>query len=172
VSSDQPWPPRLATVGDADEVAGLLHDFNVEFDTPTPGVEVLAKRLRVLLAGEETFALLAGRPSVAVALLTLRPNVWYEGPVALLDELYVVPALRGRGIGSRIIDLLLSTARQRSVSLVEINVDEGDIDAQRFYERHGFVATEPGSTERALYFFRDLVGSTLSRGAAVRDAPP
>jgi hypothetical protein len=46
---------------------------------------------------------------------------------------------------------------ERSVSLVEINVDEGDVDARRFYERHGFAATEPGSPERALYYyFREL----------------
>ena len=157
MGSDHGWSPRLATVQDADEVARLLHDFNVEFDTPTPGVEVLSSRLRVLLAGEETFAILAGGSSaVAVALVTLRPNVWYAGPVALLDELYVVPALRGRGIGSTVVDLLMSTARKRSVALVEINVDEGDIDAQRFYERHGFAATEPGTTERAFYYFREL----------------
>jgi GNAT superfamily N-acetyltransferase len=156
VSSSDQWPPRLATPADADEAARLLYDFNVEFETPTPAVDVLAARLRVLLAGTETFAILAGTPAVAVALVTLRPNVWHVGPVALLDELYVVPDLRGRGVGSRVIDLLLATVRQRSVSLVEINVDEGDVDAQRFYERHGFAATDPGSTERALYFFRDL----------------
>lgn len=152
----RPWPPRLATVDDADEVARLLHDFNVEFDTPTPGVDVLAARLRVLLADEATFAILAGAPAVAVALVTLRPNVWYRGPVALLDELYVVPALRGRGVGSGVMELLLSTARTRDVALVEINVDEGDIGAQRFYERHGFAATDPGSTERAFYYAREL----------------
>ena len=148
--------PRLATAADADGVAGLLHDFNLEFDTPTPDIGVLAGRLRGLLAGEETFAILAGTPTVAVALVTLRPNVWYPGPVALLDELYVVPNLRGRGIGSRVIGRLLTEARQRSLSLVEINVDEGDVDARRFYERHGFAATEPGSTERALYYFREV----------------
>ncbi len=52
--------PRLATPDDAFEVARLLHDFNTEFDTPSPGVDVLADRLRVLLAGEQTMAILAG----------------------------------------------------------------------------------------------------------------
>jgi ribosomal protein S18 acetylase RimI-like enzyme len=152
---DQP-NPRLATADDADEVARLLHDFNSEFDTPSPGAEVLAARLRGLLAGEETIAILAGTPAVAVALVTLRSNVWYAGQVALLDELYVVPRLRGRGIGSAIVDLLVSTSRARGVDLIEINVDESDVDAQRFYERHGFASTEPDSTERAFYYAQEL----------------
>lgn len=152
---DQP-NPRLATADDADEVARLLHDFNSEFDTPSPGAEVLAARLRVLLAGDETIAILAGTPAVAVALVTLRSNVWYAGQVALLDELYVVPRLRGRGIGSAIVDLLVSTSRARGVDLIEINVDESDVDAQRFYERHGFASTEPDSTERAFYYAQEL----------------
>src|SRR5436305_10363155 len=142
---DSAFAPRLATPDDADDLARLLHDFNTEFDTPTPGVDVLAGRLRTLLAGDDTFAIVAGAPGVAVALVTLRPNVWYDGPVALLDELYVEPPRRGEGIGSAVIELLIATARARRVELVEINVDEFDVDAQRFYVRHGFAATDPGS---------------------------
>lgn len=147
---------RLATPDDADEVARLLHDFNTEFDTPSPGVGVLAPRLRRLLAGDETFAVLAGTPAVGLALVTVRPNVWYEGRVGLLDELYVVPARRSRGVGSAIVGHLLSLARARGIDLVEINVDEGDVDARRFYERHGFSAIEPDTGERALYYHREL----------------
>ncbi len=156
MTSDDDRQPWLASAGEAAEVARLLDAFNVEFDTPTPGVEVLAARLRVLLAGEDTLAILAGVPAVAVALVTLRPNVWYPGPVALLDELYVAPDLRGHGIGSRLIGRLLTEAAERSVSLVEINVDEGDVDARRFYERYGFNAIDPGSNERALCYFQEL----------------
>lgn len=123
---------------------------------PPPGTEVLAGRLRRLLAGRDTFAILAGRPVAGVALVTLRPNVWFDGEVALLDELYVVPPLRGRDIGAGLIDLVVTTARRRAVSLVEINVDEGDLDASRFYERHGFAATEPGSDVHALYAAHEL----------------
>ena len=148
--------PRQATPDDAEEVARLLHDFNSEFESPSPGAEVLAARLGLLLAGAETVAILAGKPAVAVALVTLRPNVWYAGQVALLDELYVVPHLRGQGIGSAIVDQLVSMSRARGVDLIEINVDEGDIDARRFYERHGFSSTEPGSTERSFRYAQEL----------------
>ena len=147
---------RVASAGEAGEIARLLHDFNTEFDTPSPGARVLATRLRSLLESPSTFAILAGSPSVAVALLTLRTNVWYDGQVALLDELYVVPALRGQGIGSAVMERLLSTARTSDIDAIEINVDEGDIDAQRFYVRHGFHSTEPDSGERAFYFFKEF----------------
>ena len=153
-----PVPVRLAGVGDTDDVARLLHDFNTEFDTPSPGPEILARRLRSLLAGRSTFAVLAGTPGVAVALVTLHTNVWSDGPVALLDELYVEPDRRGSGIGSSIIDLVVAEARRRDVDSIEINVDEGDVDAQRFYRRHGFSDAEPDTGERAFYFSRDLAG--------------
>lgn len=147
---------RRATVGDAPAIGRLLDDFNTEFGEPSPGAEVLAARLRVLLAGDRTFALVSGAPAIALALVTLRPNVWYAGQVALLDELYVVPERRGQGIGSTLITMLLSTARVMAVDMIEINVDEGDVDAQRFYERHGFREAAPGSTERAFYWWQEL----------------
>jgi GNAT superfamily N-acetyltransferase len=99
--------PRVATVREVASVAGLLDAFNREFDTPTPGKAVLATRLSRLLAGGDVIALLTGDPAVAVALLTLRSNVWYDGPVALLDELYVAPELRRRGLGSALLAVRL-----------------------------------------------------------------
>ena len=49
----------------------MLHDFNTEFGVASPPVEVLADRLRALLAGEDTFAILAGDPPEGLALVTL-----------------------------------------------------------------------------------------------------
>ena len=147
---------RRATIDDASAVARLLHDFNSEFDTPSPGEDVLTSRLRRLLAADDTLAMLAGEPPHAVALVTLRPNVWYDGPVALLDELYVAPSLRGRGIGTEVVDLLLDTLRARDVELIEINVDADDVGARRFYERHGFTGVEPTTGDHALYYVKQL----------------
>lgn len=147
---------RLATAADAATIARLLHDFNLEFSTPSPGARVLEPRVRELLSGSETFAVLAREPAAGIALVTLRPNVWYAGPVALLDEMYVRPDARGGGLGGLILARMIDEARSRGVDLVEINVDEGDRDALRFYERHGFTSIEPTTGERAWYVRREL----------------
>lgn len=147
---------RIATVAEAGVVAGLLDDFNREYGTPTPGVGVLTARLRQLLAEGDVVALLAGDPVVGVGLLTLRPNVWYAGPVGLLDELYVVPAHRGRGIGRALLAAAEQLVRARGGQLLEINVDGDDVAARRFYERHGYRNSEPGTDEPLLYYYRDL----------------
>jgi GNAT superfamily N-acetyltransferase len=137
-------------------VAELLHRFNLEYDTPTPGPAVLTARLQRLLPGGEVLALLAGDPAVGVALLTLRPNVWFDGPVALLDELYVVPGERRRGIGAALLTAAEAAVRERGSELLEINVDGEDTDARRFYERHGYCNRDPGQTQPQLYYSRDL----------------
>lgn len=147
---------RRATPHDAARLAELLHAFNTEFDTETPGVEVLAERLRTLLGGTSTFAVLGGDPAVGLALVTLRPNVWSEGTVALLDEMYVEPAHRGGGVGGAVLRHMVEICRELGVAAIEINVDESDAAAMRFYERHGFSGVDPDSGERAFYFYRSL----------------
>lgn len=151
-----PSPVRPATVGDAAVLARLLDAFNREFGDPTPGAEVLAGRLERLLAGPTMFALLAGEPPAGFALLTLRPSVWYEGPVAVLDELYVAPERRNQRLGSALLAAAEEAVRGLGGELLEINVDGDDVDARRFYERHGYANTEPGRTDQLLYYFREF----------------
>jgi GNAT superfamily N-acetyltransferase len=146
----------MATSDDAAEIARLLHEFNLEYGWPSPGADVLTPRLRALLDGPATFAIVAGSPMEALALVTLRPNVWVDGSVATLDEMYVVPELRGQGIGSAVMDVLLGYAREHGIDLIEINVDEADADTQRFYERHGFSGIVEETGDRAFYFAQDV----------------
>lgn len=147
---------RRATTADAAVVAGLLHDFNIEFSTPTPDAGELQSRLTQLLAGDAVVVLMIGEPASGVAVLSFRPNVWYQGPVAILDELYVRPELRGHRLGSALLDAALDLVRDRGGALMEINVDGEDTDARRFYEARGFTNTEPNQTDPMLYYYREL----------------
>jgi hypothetical protein len=45
----------------------------------------------------------------------------------------------------------------RGGELVEIDVDGVDVDARRFYERHGYSCVEPGETEPMYRYYRELV---------------
>lgn len=147
---------RRATVAESSTVATLLDAFNREFDTPTPGVETLTTRLRDLLTGDDLIVLMAGEPAIGLAVVSFRPNVWYAGPVALLDELYVQPERRGRKVGHFLLEAACGLARERGAEVLEINVDGEDTDARRFYEAHGFRHTEPGASEPMYFYYKEL----------------
>lgn len=146
---------RRAGVADAEVLGRLLWDFNTEFDTETDDADVLAARFARLLALPEIVAVLAEDPSgrpAGFALVSLRPAIWFDGPVAQLEELYVVPELRDRGIGTEVLGLCRSLAREQGSPEMHIGVDEVDVDTRRFYERHGFVNIEAGVDYRMLYY--------------------
>lgn len=149
--------PRIAGVAEAAAVARLLDAFNREFDVPTPGVPVLEARLRRLLAPPVNLvALLAGDPAHGVAVVALRPSVWRGGPVGLLEELFVLPELRNRGVGAALLHAAEAAVRARGGSALEIEVSSGDAGARRFYERHGYPDHDPGGTDQALAYSREL----------------
>ena len=145
---------RRATPDDAAVLGRLLWDFNTEFDTETDDADVLAARFGRILALDGILAVLAEDAGTAVgfALVSLRPAIWFDGPVSQLEELYVVPALRDRGIGTQVLDRCRRLVRGLGSPEMHINVDEVDVDTRRFYERHGFVNVEPGAEHRMLCY--------------------
>jgi GNAT superfamily N-acetyltransferase len=53
-----------------------------------------------------------------------------------VDQLYVEPGLTGRGIGSA----LLAVAKRQRPAGLQLWTFQSNAGAQRFYERHGFIA--------------------------------
>lgn len=133
---------RRAGVEDAAAVARLLHDFNLEFSEPTPGVEALTETVRRLLDMGEMTVLLAGEGPDGLALLRLRPALWSSGLEAYLQELYVVPELRGRGTGRTLLQAAIDLARERGATGIDLNTGETDTAARALYESMGFTNRE------------------------------
>lgn len=151
---------RLAIPADAYVVGGLLFDFNTEFETPTPSAADFGDRFTSLLARPDVFVALAVDPRTGeptgFAYVTLRPTPYGDGPLAQLEELYVVPRLRDRGIGTALLTTAVAEVERRGGIEMHINVDEIDADTRRFYERHGFTNIEPGADYRMLCYLREL----------------
>ena len=143
---------RVADEADAEATGRLLHDFNEEFDEPTPGPERLARRIRELLAEGHTSVLLgwtASSPAAAgaepaagdphgLAVLRFRPGIWSEALECYLAELYVVPARRGHGLGRALMLTAIEHARERGADYMDLGTGEQDVAARALYESLGF----------------------------------
>jgi GNAT superfamily N-acetyltransferase len=123
------------------EPLGLLEDW-LRHGEPVP--EAFAQRLREAVeAGdlEVLAARLDGAP-VGVAVVAYRLNVSTAGMFASVEDLYVVPGFRRRGVGRALLEAAGERCAARGVSYVEAQV-EGE-EAMAFYEALGY-ETEPGA---------------------------
>lgn len=68
--------------------------------------------------------------------------------VASLVSLYVRPALRGAGTGSRLLAGFAAWAKRSGAEVTEVTAYASNRGAVRFYERHGFKAHEVTLTGR------------------------
>jgi ribosomal protein S18 acetylase RimI-like enzyme len=148
---------RRAGVGNAAEAARLLHAFNDEYEEPTPAAAALAERLRQLLTEDSFLVLLAGAPALGVAVVRLRPALWSGGSDAYLEELYVVPERRRRGLGRGLLEAAMEVARAAGADHFELTTAEADEAARSLYESFGMTNREGGPNgPRMLYYELDL----------------
>lgn len=87
-------------------------------------------------------AVLLARADAQPAGLATLAYTWsleHGGLVAWLDELYVVPAWRGAGLGRALIERAVTQARTQGCLAIELEVDHEHARAERLYERSGFV---------------------------------
>jgi ribosomal protein S18 acetylase RimI-like enzyme len=159
VTADDRNPIHRATSEDVADVARLLHDFNTEYDDPTPPVPVLAERVGELLAEVAIVVLLAGRPPTGLAVLRIKPSLWSKAADAYLEELYVIPEQRGKGIGKALLTAAIDTAHEAGADHFELTTGEDDKEARGLYESFNLTNREGGPDgPRMLYYELDLGG--------------
>jgi ribosomal protein S18 acetylase RimI-like enzyme len=101
--------------------------------------------------------LLTGEPPDGLAVLRFRKAIWSQGLECYLAELYVVPAMRGRGLGRALMQAAIDLARERGADYMELGTGEQDVAARALYESLGFSNRE-GKPEGPLnyYYEREL----------------
>jgi len=126
----------------------------------------LCELLAFLFAQEQEFQPDAGKQSAALSLLIGNPQrgrvfVLRDGPavlgmvsvqvlistarggdVLLLEDLIVRPACRNRGYGAALLEHVIDFARRGGYSRITLLADAVNLDAQRFYCRHGFFVSD------------------------------
>jgi ribosomal protein S18 acetylase RimI-like enzyme len=145
---------RIAERDDAETLGRLLHDFNCEYNDPTPGPVVLAERIDRLIADEQALFLLIGEPAVGVVALRFRPSIVESKDDCYLEEFYVAPHARGQGLGRDLLQEAIRAARERGAGRMELGTAETDEAARHVYETSGFSNLEDGAP--MLFYELDL----------------
>lgn len=69
-------------------------------------------------------------------------SIEFGGRDAFVDELYLEPRARGRGIGRHVLETIAEAMQQAGVRALHLEVDRGNLRAQRLYAKAGFASRE------------------------------
>lgn len=121
-----------------------------------PLVEAFHSETGIVLSEEErhaaVFPLLEGTPlgviyligptraPVGYVVITFGWSVEFGGMDAFVDELYIRPAVRRRGMGSDVLTALPRALSEAGVKAFHLEVDHDNETAKRLYTRAGFTA--------------------------------
>ena len=134
--------PRSATAADLEPILALHRDFFAEDRYPFREEESRANLARLLADPSlgRVFVLEDGEAVVGYLVLTFGFSLEFGGRDGLVDELYVAPSHRGRGLGTKALAAAEEACRALGIRAVHLVVERYKEDAQALYRRVGFVA--------------------------------
>ena len=144
-----PYLTRAAREADIDALVGLMAAFYAESGYALDADWATAS-FRTLLAQPTLGAVWlaqADHGAVGHAVLTVRHAMEFGGPLGVVDDLYVAPAWRRRGIAGALLDALRGECRSRGCKAWQVEVGADNAGAQALYRRFGFA---PVSSARQL----------------------
>ncbi len=133
---------RLARPADLDALARRVAEMH-EHERISTRPETFAALRALLGNGELGFVLVGttGGPADALAgyaVIGFGYSLEFFGRDAFIDELYVVQAARGNGLGTAMMKEAEAEATRRGAKALHLEVDHANPDALRLYERTGY----------------------------------
>ena len=130
----------LATVEHLDRLLPMLASFHAEEDIKISD-EQRAKGLTPLLEGSpHGVVYLIGPPRAPIGYIVISFgwSIEFGGMDGFVDELYVRPGVRGRGVASEVLISLPRALADAGLKALHLEVDTDNADARRLYKRAGF----------------------------------
>lgn len=134
---------RTAAEEDIPAIIALVREL-AEYERDPHAVVAIPELMRQALFGDGAVAhaVMAdvSGTSVGFALYFFNFSTWTGRPGLYLEDLYVQPSMRGRGIGRELFRYLARVALERRCGRLELSVLDWNVDAIGFYEKLGGVA--------------------------------
>jgi len=130
-----------ATVEDITELCYLLDIlFNQEIEFKADA-NAQQRGLRAIVTNPDVGIILVARHNdklVGMVNILFTVSTALGGRVAILEDMVVLPSKRGSGVGSRLLNAAIATARENNCQRLTLLTDSNNEIAHGFYEKHGF----------------------------------
>lgn len=135
---------RRAGAGDLAALQALFEAFYRE-EGLAHATNAVAKNLPGLLDREDTACFVADAGGELAGAVALSTSYGLEvGLYAEMEDIYVAPGWRGRGVASSLVDAILKEARARGCADVQVLLTanaQAKTELTKWYARRGFAAT-------------------------------
>lgn len=139
-----PMSVRPASLHDIEQLVALMSEFYAESGYPL-NADRSAAAFRELLDDEHlgrVWLLEAGGAIAGYLVLTMGYSMEYGGLDAFIDDLFVRPAVRNRGLGTAAVEEARAYCRARGVRAIHLEAEVGNVVAQRIYRNAGLESTD------------------------------
>jgi GNAT superfamily N-acetyltransferase len=161
--SDFSFAIRLCEPEDTPKIVPMIQAQVAASGRYAPDPDALAELVHALLVSQFSDFLLAevdGQP-LGVMQINYRLSTWEVAPYAAIEDFYLAPQLRGRGVGTRMLDYACARAEGRGSKFIQAALGPQESAARRLYQQFGF-SDSPRSVWRR----------ELTSDCATQDAEP
>ena len=147
-------PVWRASSHEVEVAAGLLVEFRDHLGHSSPSNDSFVASVQRLIGQPDTEFWLAsvepGTAAAAICQLRFRHSVWTAADDCWLEDLFVRPEARRRGLARALVARALQRGCERGCRRVELDTNEDNRAAISLYESLGFSATSKGPS-RSLF---------------------
>ena len=133
---------HLAQAGDIDRVTALIAAFHAEAEVDSTA-ETRRDAVLPLLEGSPhgaVYLIGPARAPLGYIVITFGWSVAFGGLDGFIDELYIRPAVRGRGVATEVLITLPKALAGAGLRALHLEVAQDNAAAQKLYARSGFLA--------------------------------
>jgi len=134
---------RKITAADAEIFLGLARAFHIEDGHALNAAGEAS--IRDVAAGVDlapAFFLVEGDAVIGFFVLSLGYSPEHGGTDGFIDDIYIIPECRGRGLGRAALDLALAESRKCGIRVLLLEVEANNDRAYHLYESMGFTDTK------------------------------
>ncbi len=150
---------RQATLNDLEALVPLFDGYRQFYGYVSDLVLARTFLEERLVLGQSVVFLALGEERQALGFVQMYPSFCSlaAGPVYILDDLFVGPESRGRGVGAELLRATTDFAQANHAVQLQLSTAITNVAAQRLYEREGW------QRDREFYFYNFTVQSPANR---------